>query len=283
MRTILKWLGIVLGSMVLLCSLAIGMLYATSEYQFHRTYSAPQVSLVIPHDPASIVAGQFIAITRGCTGCHERQLQGQVLVDDPWIGRLVTPNITQVLQHYSDAQLARLLRYGVRPDGTSVIIMPSSMFYNLTDKDLADLIAYLRTVPPVVSTLPSMQIRILGRWLFLTGKLNFEAALIEKLGPRMSVGKPAPTAAYGDYLVHSSCTECHGWNLHGNKLFGIPDLSIAKSYTPENFARLMSTGIGNGNRDLGLMSAVAKERFSHFDNTQIAAIYAYLQSRSVSQ
>ena len=33
MRTILKWLGIVLGSMVLLCSLAIGMLYATSEYQ----------------------------------------------------------------------------------------------------------------------------------------------------------------------------------------------------------------------------------------------------------
>ena len=283
MHTALKWMGIVFSSLVLLVILAVAVLYAASACQFQRTYFAPQVTFAIPHDPASIAAGQFIAITRGCNGCHERQLQGQVLDDDPWIGRLVTPNITQVIQHYSDAQLARLLRYGVRPDGTSVVIMPSSMFYNLTDEDLADLIAYLRTVPPVVNTLPSMQIRILGRWLFLTGKINFEAAIIEKLGPRISVGKPAPTIAYGNYLVHTTCTECHGTDLQGDKVFGIPDLIIAKSYTPENFARLMSTGIGNGNRDLGLMSVVAKGRFSHFDATQVAAIYAYLQSRSVTQ
>jgi cytochrome c553 len=283
MQTILKWTSIVFVSLVLLVALAVVLLYAASQHQFHRTYSAPQVTLVISHDPASISNGKFIAITRGCSGCHNGQLQGQILDDDPWLGRLVTPNISQSMQHYSDAQLARLLRYGVRPDGTSVIVMPSSMFYYLTDEDLADLIAYLRTVPPVINSLPKTQIRILGKWLFLTGKLNFEAAIIEKLGPRMSVGKPAPTAVYGDYLVHSSCTECHGWNLQGNKLFGIPDLVIAKSYTPENFARLMSAGIGNGNRDLGLMSAVAKERFSHFDNTQVTAIYAYLQSRSVSK
>ncbi len=283
MHTILKWSGIVFVSLVLLLVLAVVLLYAASQHQFHRIYSMPQVTLAIPHDPASIANGKFIAITRGCNGCHERQLQGQVLDDDPWLGRLVAPNISQIIPHYSDTQLARLLRYGVRPNGTSVIITPSSMFYNLTDEDLADLIAYLRTVPPVVNTLPSMQIRILGRWLFLTGKINFEAAIIEKLGPRISVGKPAPTTAYGNYLVHTTCTECHGTDLHGDKMFGIPDLIIAKSYTPENFARLMSTGIGNGNRDLGLMSEAAKGRFSYFDATQVAAIYAYLQSRSVSQ
>ncbi|MGA9852602.1 MAG: c-type cytochrome [Gammaproteobacteria bacterium] len=283
MRTILKWLGIVFGSLVLLCVLAIGALYAASEYQFHRTYSAPQVALTIPHDPVSIAAGKFIATTRGCSDCHNGQLQGQVLDDDPWIGRIVTPNITQVIQHYSDAQLARLLRYGVRPDGTSVVIMPSSMLYYLSDEDLADLIAYLRTVPVVNNTLPAIRFRILGRWLFLTGGINFEAAVINKLGSRMTAVKPAPTTVYGDYLVHSSCTECHGSDLRGNKQFGIPNLIIAKSYTSENFARLMSTGIGNGNRDLGLMSDVAKQRFSHFDTTQVAAIYAYLQSRSASQ
>ncbi len=205
MHSILKWLGIVFGSLVLLCVLAIIVFYAASEYQFRRTYSAPQVALAIPHDPVSIAAGQFIATTRGCDGCHAGQLRGQVLDDDPWFGRLVAPNISQIIPHYSNVQLARLLRYGVRPDGTSVIIMPSSMFYNLTDKDLADLIAFLRTVPPVVSTLPPMQIRILGRWLFLSGKINFEAAVIEKLGPRMSVVESAPTAAYGDYLVHTIC------------------------------------------------------------------------------
>ena len=96
--------------------------------------------------------------------------------------RYITPNITQVIQHYSDAQLARLLRYGVRPDGTSVVIMPSSMFYNLTDEDLADLIAYLRTVPPVVNTLPSMQIRILGRWLFRPERSNLKRLLSKNWG-----------------------------------------------------------------------------------------------------
>ena len=282
MHSILKWTGIVFGSLVLLVVLAVVVLYAISEYQFHRTYFTPQVTLAIPRDLDSIANGKFIAITRGCSGCHNGQLQGQVLDDDPWLGRLVAPNISQIIPHYSDTQLVRLLRYGVRPNGTSVIIMPSSMFYYLTDKDLADLIAYLRTVPPVVNTLPSMQIRILGRWLFLSGAIHFEAASIAKLEPRTTNVKPEPTAAYGNYLVHSSCTECHGSDLRGNKVFGIPDLIIAKSYTPENFACLMSTGIGNGNRDLGLMSEVAKGRFSHFDATQVAAIYAYLQSRTVS-
>ncbi|MGA9855779.1 MAG: cytochrome c [Gammaproteobacteria bacterium] len=282
MHAILKWTGILLGSLILLAALAVVVFYAASEYQFKRTYSAPQVTLAIPNDPTSIAAGQFIAITRGCSGCHSAGLKGQVFFDDPWIGRITAPDITQVIQHYSDAQLVRLLRYGVRPDSTSVMIMPSSTFYYLSDEDLADLIAYLRTVPTAVNSLPATHIRILGRWMFLTGAVNFQAALIEKLGPRMIAGKPEPTATYGDYLVHSSCTECHGLDLHGDKLVGSPDLIIAKSYTPENFERLMSTGIGNGNRDLGLMSEVAKGRFSHFDAIQVAAIYTYLQSRSAA-
>ncbi len=283
MRGIRKWLGIAFGSLTLLVILLIVVFYAASDYQFRRTYSAPQVTLVIPHDHASVAAGRFIAITRGCSGCHGGGLQGQVFFDDPWLGKVVAPNITQAIQHYSDAQLARLLRYGVRPDGTSVIIMPSSMLYYLSDTDLADLIAYLRTVMPVTNILPKTQLRILGRWLFLTGKAPFQAALIKTLGPRIDGDKPEPTAVYGSYLVHTTCTECHGWNLHGDKIGGTPDLIIAKSYTADNFARLMSTGIGNGNRDLGLMSEVAKERFSHFDNTQVAAIYAYLRSRPASQ
>ncbi|MDE2235700.1 MAG: c-type cytochrome [Gammaproteobacteria bacterium] len=278
MDHILKWLGISLGCVVLLVVLAMVVFYAASDYQFRRTYNTPRLILAVPHDPAAVAAGRFIAITRGCSGCHNGSLQGQVFFDDPWIGRVVTPNITQVIQHYSDSQLARALRYGVRPNGTSVVIMPSSMLYYLSDTDLADLIAYLRSVPTVTNSLPTTRIGILGRWMFLTGKIPFQAALIQKLGPRINPGKPEATAAYGDYLVHSTCTECHGWNLRGDPLVGAPDLIVAKAYTQENFARLMNTGIGNGNRDLGLMSEVARQRFSHFNSVQVDAMYAYLQT-----
>jgi hypothetical protein len=41
----------------------------------------------------------------------------------------------------------------------------------------------------------------------------------------------------------------------------------------------MSKGIGVGDRQLGLMSEVAKMRFSHFNAAEVDALYDYLQSR----
>jgi len=283
MRTIVKWPGIVLGILVLLGTLAAVAFYAVTQYQLDRTYSAPQIALAVPRDAQSIAAGEHIAATRGCNGCHDDHLQGRVFHGRWGLVLVVTPNITQVIRHYSDPQLERLLRYGVQPDGRSVFIMPSSTFYNLSDRDIVNLIAYLRSVPPVENFLPASHFDILGRWQLLTGAWLPEAARIARLGPRIVEGDPAPTAAYGDYLVHSTCTECHGTNLHGGKAVGAPDLIIAKAYSSQNFARLMSTGIGNGNRELGLMSEVAKARFSHFNATEVTAIYTYLQSRSISQ
>ena len=56
---------------------------------------------------------------------------------EPWwttfpnLVRLVAPNISTVLPNYSDAQLATVLRKGVKPDGKSVLFMPSEMFRHL--------------------------------------------------------------------------------------------------------------------------------------------------------
>ena len=47
--------------------------------------------------------------------------------------------------------------------------------------------------------------------------------------------------------------------------------------TDEDFTRLMRTGIGIGNRDLGKMTAMGRDRFSSLTDEEVRAIRAYLQ------
>jgi cytochrome c553 len=75
----------------------------------------------------------------------------------------------------------------------------------------------------------------------------------------------------------TACTECHGANLQGWPFLGSPSLAAAAAYSPQNFAHLMRTGFGLGDRDLGLMTEVGKERFSSFTEDEVTAIHAYLQ------
>ena len=60
----------------------------------------------------------------------------------------------------------------------------------------------------------------------------------------------------------------------------IPDLRIAASYSLEQFTHLMRTGKASGNRELKLMSSVARNRFSHFTDDEIQAQHSYLVARA---
>jgi mono/diheme cytochrome c family protein len=260
--------------------LGYGGIYTASERVLHHHYATPAVSVPpIPQDAASLAEGERIAILRGCTGCHDH-LYGDVFDSEPLIGTLVAPNLTQVLQKYSDADLVRLLRYGVRPSGESVFVMPSTMFYYLSDADLGKLIAYLRSVAPVNHALPPDSVGLLGRYFVATHNPDFQliAETTLTFPARPDFGPPAVTAKYGEYLARSVCTECHAPDLKGYP-GDTPDLVIAKGYSREQFTRLMRTGIAVGDRDLRLMSDVARSRFSHFSDAEVEALYLYLQAR----
>lgn len=278
MATAFKWLGMTLGAVLLLAVLAVGVIYGASEYQLRRYADVPAVAIAVPAGAAAIAQGRHIAVTRGCFGCHGRDLDGKVFFEDRWMGRLVAANLTLKVQRYTNAQVARILRYGVRPDGTAVIGMPSATFHFLDDQDLGNLIAFLRSVPKADHPLPATHLRIMGRLEILRHPWRIAAHEIRGLGPPMHPGMPAATAAYGDYLAHTVCTECHGPDLDGEGGF-TPNLTIAKAYSLTDFTRLMRSGMALGGRDPGLMGEVARSRFSHFDDKEIAAIYAYLQTR----
>ena len=59
-----------------------------------------------------------------------------------------------------------------------------------------------------------------------------------------------------------------------------PDLRIVGGYDPAQFKALMRTGRPPDGRDLGLMTTVGKNDFSHLTDAEIEALYAYLTARA---
>ena len=274
MKRAFKWIGIALGALVVAVFLIV---FGVSEYRMRQTFDIAAAPIAVPTDSASLERGRHVFLTRGCTGCHGPDTEGKVFVDDPMIARLVAPNVPKAIRGYTDPELARLLRHGVRPDGRGVAVMPSSMFYNLDDADLAALIAYLRTIPEKATTLPPTTLRVLARIGLVLGQYKLEPLNIVHDAPRPANGPDAP--ARGQYIAKSSCTECHGASLEG--LRDAPALSVVAVYSPAEFARLMREGIPKDGRKLELMGGTARNRFSHLSDEEVTNLYTYL-SRQVA-
>ncbi len=273
MKRILKWTAITVASIVAVLLIVI---YAGSEYRLRQKFDIAAAPIEVPTDSAAIARGRHLLETRGCEGCHGEGLKGEVFFDQPMLARLVAPNVVRAIKGYSNPDLARLLRHGVRPNGTGVAVMPSSMFYHLDDADLAGLIAYLRTLPDKGSdTLPATSLRLLARVGLVMGQYKLEPVDITHDAPRTPNG-PDP-AARGEYLAKSTCSECHGQQLEGSE--ETPALSIVAGYSQAEFARLMREGVPRDGRKLALMGDVARSRFVHFSDDEIGALYAYLSTR----
>jgi len=278
-KNLLRWIGIALGSLAGLAIIAYAVLYMLSERLLRRTYQVPVVALSIPNDTASISEGRRLATIRGCfAGCHGKEAAGAVLFDQPMIGRIVAPNLTAAVKQFSDGELAVIIRNGVRPDGHSMLVMPSEVFNGLTDEDLAKIIAFLHTLPEVAGPGPSISMGPIGRLGLVVGKFNVVARLIAETVPPPDATNEV--AKFGRYLARTICAECHGTALRGdsNPDFSSPDLRVVTAYSPDAFAQLLKTGVAIGGRDVGVMSAQARNNLSHLSDPEIAAIYGYLHA-----
>jgi cytochrome c553 len=280
MKDILHWLRIGLLSVVLLVVLVGAIVYLLSERVLRRTYTEPRVDIAMPSDAASVSEGHRLALIRGCASdCHGTEIEGGVFIDNMLLARLVAPNLSAAVRRYSDADLARIIRRGVRPDGSSVIGMPSEMFSGLTNEDLGEILAYLRNVPPRPGPAPERRFGPVARVGFLAGELRPAAELVRRATLLTGTWpQGGESTAPGGYLARTSCTECHGLDLRGSD--PAPDLRIAAGYSLEAFSGLMRTGKALGNRELPLMSSVARQRFSHFTDQELRELYAFLVARA---
>lgn len=284
MKTFLKWLRRVLVGLAVIVVIAVTVIYVGGEFALNKTYAFTLEEITAPQGPEAVAAGEHILQTRACESCHGEGVTGELMFEAPFIGRVVAPNLTQVLPSYSDAQVATLLRQGVRPDGTGVIIMPSSVYYFLADEDIGNLIAYLRSLEPVENELPDTRIEIMARLFFMLGEFKAEPDLIPD-EPRTEKPAEGPTAEFGAYIAQGLCAACHGQDLHGGSMDDgeAPDLQVmVLAYSPEAFHALLREGIrqgaGGGEDDEGTMKEMSEDAFRHFNDDEIAAIHAYLKT-----
>jgi len=276
----MKWLKRVLLGVTGLVLLLIVAFYASSEYLIRQHYTAQPRALDLADVTPTPGEGERLAQVFGCyRGCHGRDMEGNVAFDDPAFLRAVAPSLTDAVKNYSTQQLEALIRQGVRPDGRSTWAMPSGSFASMTDRHLAEILGFIRDYPAHEgkSELPDFKFHAGGRVAVLTGLMEAQAAIAARFKP-FDEGSLDDPLVHGRYLAMNACTECHNTTLEGFEGF-TPSLAAAKGYDREQFRRLMSGGIGVGDRELGLMSEIAKMRFSHFTAAEVDDLYDYLQSR----
>lgn len=237
MKRILKWAAIVIVGLVGIVVLIAMAGYIVSERRIARTYAIADEALTLPADAASLAEGQRLVTVRGCSDCHTPDLGGQVFIDDPMLGTISTANLTRgqgsATAGYSVADWERAIRHGVGTDRRSLLGMPSYEFAGLSDEQMAQMIAYLQTVPAVDRIPAEPALKPMLRALFLMGQVPLLPA--EKVDQAMAHVASVPaeaSAEYGAYLV-TTCTGCHQANLAGGPTPGsAPGDPLSANLTP---------------------------------------------------
>jgi mono/diheme cytochrome c family protein len=294
MKKVLKWIGIVLGILVGLVLLAALALYTKARVQVNKTYDVQVEAVTIPTDPASIEHGKHLA-TVLCMECHGDDLGGVpswgVI---PNMAVISTPNLTSGTggagAEFSEADWVRVLRHGVIPEGRSVFLMPSNNFYYLGDQDLGDLLAYVKSVPPVDKEIPDphASFTFLGGVMYGAGLFGdlLRAGTIDQVNRPADFPEPGVTPEYGNYLVDiNGCRSCHGAQMAGGKPSD-PASPLAPNLTrggeligwkEADFIHTLRTGIAlSGHKlDPRFMPWTYKSKMT---DEELQAIWAYLES-----
>ena len=234
-----------------------------------------------------------------CGNCHAargdkgeplaaRGLSGGMVFDEPPFKAYaanITPDPETGIGKWTDAQLAKAIREGIRPDG-SVIgpPMPIEFYRRMSDADLAAIIAYLRAQPPVKNAV---------------AKSSYNIPLPPNYGPavqRIQAPSPRETIHYGQYLADiGHCMDCHtprdenGMLVHarvgaGGQVFRGPwGESVSRNLTPHESglkgwtkAQIAQAIRGTGKDGVHYKPPMSFDWYKNINDADMDALVAYL-------
>ncbi len=184
-------------------------------------FPAPVLAEPDPADAAAVERGAYVLAAAGCVGCHTAPAEGGAqpvalaggrALETPF-GTFFTPNITPDpatgIGGWSFADFRRALREGRSPSGTPYFpAFPYTAYSGMTERDIADLWAYLQSVAPVERANTPHELPAPFGWRAL---LPVWRALHFREGPPAAPLGAAPDWYRGAYLVEvlAHCGECH--------------------------------------------------------------------------
>ena len=256
--------------------------------------------------PQEIARGRYIFGATGGCGCHTVKGQspnsGGRKYEGPF-GTVYSSNITPDpktgIGNWTDEQIITAIRLGRRPNGDRILpIHPFTVFNGMAEGDLRALVAFLRTVPPVMRPNTPKKVVPLFESVFLP-------AWLAAFAPRETPPAQAPTTgvARGEYLVRAvgHCGECHSPRtltyatdnsrfLAGNPTHpeGVavpnitPDRETGLTWSVEEIAEYLATGNKpDGDVAGGLMGEVIDGTITGYKDmtkSDLVAIAQYLKT-----
>ena len=199
--------------------LAVAITFTIGWRPFIGPRVRPLTSRQFERTPERLARGKYLVQgLLSCEFCHTpadwsqhgapriagMELAGQARTLAGFPGTPIAANITPDPEtgagRWTDDQLARAIREGIKHDGTTIFaLMPYFDFKSLSDEDLASVVVYVRSVAPVRNALPP-------------SKINFPVNLLVQGVPKpVTAPVPGPAndqLAHGKYLVKLGCG-CH--------------------------------------------------------------------------
>lgn len=234
-----------------------------------------------------LVSARFV-----CVECHGADFGGGTMVDDPAMGAWHGPNLTtgkgSVTLAYTSADWDRIVRHGVRGDGTAAV-MPSDDFVGMSDRELSDIVTYIRAQPAVDKQMAPRTIGPISTMLLATGKLPLAANHVQAdashplLPPDVS-----DPIAFGKHLSQI-CTGCHGAGLNGGPIAaGPPDWPAARNLTPsadglkgwtyEQFDAALRQGLRPDGTALLMPMSLVTPYANNMTEAERRALWQYIES-----
>lgn len=247
--------------------------------------------------------GQYLAKAAGCIGCHTVNKAGATpyaggrALETPFgtfYGPNITPDKETGIGSWSEADFKRAIRQGERKDGSHYFpAFPYPSFTGMSDSDIQDLWAYIRTLPPVKQANRDHELRFPYNLRFLvTGwKWMFFAP-----GPASPVVPVTDPVARGAYLVRvlGHCGECHtprnflggpnkddmfaGARIPEGKVPNLTPTRLKKWSDSELKEYLISGTAPNGDVAVEPMSEVVANTTSKLTEADLTAVIAFLRT-----
>jgi cytochrome c len=302
-----KWLIRVFLGLVILILIAIPL--TVGWRPFIGPKARPVTTRTFERTPQRLERGRYIATAlSGCVYCHSPHDwnapgdpidasglgAGGVLPFANLPGRVVGPNITPDPEtgagRWSDDQLARAIREGIGHDGRALFpMMPYVHYRNMSDEDVASVVVYFRSLPPIRNALPSTEIIFPVKYL------------IRSVPQPVTAPAPEPDKSdrvkYGAHLVdQAGCTDCHTPQDRGQPLPGMdfaggfpfpgpwgnvasanitPDPSGISYYDEALFLDMMHTGQVKARKLSAIMPVMI---YKNLTDDDMKAMFAFLRT-----
>jgi mono/diheme cytochrome c family protein len=289
LKTTGRWLCYALLTLLLAASAGFGYAWWNVQGRLNKVYPTHTPAIAISDDSSSRARGAHLYVVHGCRDCHGADSKGRVVLDHPLLGRLVARNLTKgaggLPGDFNDEDWLRTLKHGVNRQGKPLLIMPANETTKISDEDLADIIAFCKSRPPVDNVLPGQHLGpVLLATIGLAEPAFFPAEKFDHSVRPIAHRQPEATAGYGAYLT-TNCTACHQENFRGSPPLApgypaVPDITSegrVGKWTEEQFMRTLRTGVTPDGHQID-STRMPWTRTRDFSDTELKAVRAFLLS-----